>query len=191
MLASLAFMATVSLTSLWLPILLSAVALFFASFLTWMVLGLHKQDWVKLGSEDEFLEAARGLGLAPGSYMFPGWDTTEEMKSEAYQKKWEQGPNGVMTVFSNVNMGKNLGLTFLYFLAVSFCLGYLATFSVEAGAEFKSVFRFVSTAGLLAFLAAIVQHSIWFHCRITGHVIESIGYAAITGAIFAAMWPAA
>ena len=36
------------LVSLWLPIVLSAVALFFASFLSWMVLQLHKQDWKKL-----------------------------------------------------------------------------------------------------------------------------------------------
>ncbi len=54
-----------------------------------------------------------------------------------------------------------------------------------------AVFRFVATAGFMTFLAAIVQHAIWFHNRIVGHVIESIAYAAITGAIFGAMWPGA
>lgn len=39
------------LTSLLLPVLLSGVALFFASFLSWMVLQFHKQDWVKLDKE--------------------------------------------------------------------------------------------------------------------------------------------
>jgi hypothetical protein len=39
------------LTSLLLPVLLSGVALFFASFLTWMVLQIHKQDWIKLDKE--------------------------------------------------------------------------------------------------------------------------------------------
>jgi hypothetical protein len=62
---------------------------------------------------------------------------------------------------------------------------------IDAGADFLRVFRFVSTAGFLVFLAAIVQHAIWFHCRIVGHVIESVAYAAIVGAIFAALWPAA
>jgi hypothetical protein len=121
--------------------------------------------------------------------MFPGCNTQAEMKSPEHQAKWEAGPRGIITVFDKVNMGRNLGLTFLLFLAVSFCLAYLATLALPPGAGFLSVFRFVSTAGLIAFLPAIVQHAIWFHCRIVGHVLESIAYAAILGAIFAALWP--
>ena len=75
--------------SLILPIVISGVALFFASFLSWMVLQLHKQDWVKLAQEDKFLEAARGCDLSPGSYMFPGCNSPEEAKSEAHVKKRE------------------------------------------------------------------------------------------------------
>ena len=179
------------MTSLLLPIALSAVALFFASFLSWMVLQLHGKDWVKLDKEDDFLKTVREIGIPNGSYMFPGYETPEEMKNEEYKKKWEAGPCGTITIFSKVNMGKNLGLTFLYFLVASFCLGYLATLAIEPGAEFLVVFRFVSTAGLMTFLAAIIQHAIWFHNRIVGHVIESIAYAVITGTIFGAMWPGA
>jgi hypothetical protein len=176
---------------LWLPILVSAVALFFASFLSWMVLQWHRLDWLKLGREDDFLREIRPLDIPPGNYMFPGVQASAEMQSPEYQQKWEAGPRGVMTVFGQVSMGRNLALTFVYFLVVSFCLGYLATLALEPGAAFLPVFRFVTTAGLLAFLSAIVQHAIWFHCRIVGHVMESICYAAITGAIFAALWPAA
>lgn len=179
------------MTSLMVPILLSAVALFFASFLSWMVVPLHRKDWVKLENEDEFIKAAGDLGIPQGSYMFPGCDSPEEMKSEAYKSKWEAGPAGIMTIFPKVSMGKNLGLTFLYFLGVSFCLAYLAKLGLgfDSGATFMEVFRFVSTAGLMTFLAAMLQHAIWFHNRIVGHVIESVAYALITGAIFAAMWP--
>ncbi|MFT5523702.1 MAG: hypothetical protein ACI9HK_001650 [Pirellulaceae bacterium] len=177
--------------TLWLPILLSAVALFFASFLSWMVLPIHKQDWVKMNDEDEFMQKVRDLGVPNGSYTFPGWDSPEEMKSKEFQKKFEKGPCGIITVYPKVNMGKNLGLTFAYFLASSFCLGYLATMACDPGAEFMQVFRFVATAGLMTFLSAIVQHAIWFHNRIIGHVIESLAYAIITGVIFAALWPAA
>jgi hypothetical protein len=175
--------------TLWLPIVLSAVALFFASFLSWMVLQLHKQDWVKLPGEAEFLNAARELKVPPGNYMFPACQTAVERQSPEFQKKWEEGPRGVMTVFPITSMGQNLALTFLYFLVVSFCIGYLATIGVPRGAAFLPVFRFVSTAGLLTFLPAIVAHSIWFRIRIVGHIIESIAYAAIIGAIFAALWP--
>ena len=131
------------------------------------------------------------LSLAPGSYMFPGCNDLKEMQEDEYKKKFEQGPVGILTVFGKVSMGRNLGLTFLYFLIVNYCLSYLARLALEPGADFISVFRFVSTAGLLVYLSAIVQHAIWFHSRIVGHVIESIAYAAIVGAIFGAMWPGA
>ena len=178
--------------SLIVPIVVSAVALFIASFLSWMVLQLHKQDWVTLAQEDKFLEAVRGCDLALGSYAFPGCSSPEEMKSEEFVRKMEAGPCGFMTVTGRVNMGRNLGLTFLYFLVASFCLAYLTTLAVKPPAtDFMKVFRFVSTAGFMTFFAAIVPHAIWFKCRIVGHLIESIAYAAIIGAIFAAMWPAA
>jgi len=177
--------------SLVLPIVVSTVAVFIASFLSWMVLGLHREDWVKLEKEEEFLKAARECGVGRGGYMFPGWNTPEEMKSEDYKRKCEAGPCGVMTVFPKVSMPRNLGLTLVYFLGVNFCLAYLATLAIPAGASFMTVFRFVTTAGFMTFLAAIVQHAIWFHCRIVGHVIESVAYAVIVGVIFAAMWPGA
>ena len=123
--------------------------------------------------------------------MFPLAGSHEEMRTEAFQKKYAAGPRGLMTIMHPVNMGQNLGLTFLYFLAVSAALGYLASIAFNPGADFSTVFRFIFTAGLLTFLAAIVQHAIWFRPRIVGHVIESIGYAALTGLVFAAFWPAA
>ena len=177
------------LAQLWLPILLTAVAMFFASFLSWMIIQLHKQDWRKLPQEDAFLTALRGMNVPKGSYMFPNCNTPEEMRSPEFQQKHEQGPVGILTVFGKVNMGRNLGLQFVFFLALSFCLAYLGTLGLNSGDDFMKVFRFMSTASLLAYLPAIVPHAIWFHCRITGHVIESIAYALITGAIFGAMWP--
>lgn len=179
------------LTSLLVPIVVATVALFFASFLTWMVLPLHFKDWRKLQQEDSLIGALTEIGIEPGNYMFPGWTTPDEMKSQEYQEKWERGPAGIMTIFPKVNMGKNLALTFIYFLVVTFCLAYLATLALPAGATFMPVFRFVATAGLLTFLPGVLCHSIWFHNRVVGHVIESIAYALIVGAIFAAMWPAA
>jgi hypothetical protein len=178
------------LASLILPIAISTVALFFASFLSWMVLGIHAKDWVKIDREDEFQDAVRKCGLARGNYMFPGCRNSAEMKSPEYAKKWEIGPCGVITVYGKVNMGRNLGLTVLYFLACNIFIAYLASMAMKPGVDFTMVFRFISTAGFAIFLAAIVQHAIWFHARIIGHVIESVAYAAIVGAIFAAMWPA-
>jgi hypothetical protein len=177
------------LTSLAVPILLSAVALFIASFLSWMVVQLHKDDWKKLENEDAVMGATGGIPV--GSYMFPRANSMAEMKTPEFQKKYEAGPRGVLTILPKTNMGLNLGLTFLYFVAVSFLFAYLASMALPPEANFASVLRFVSTAALMTFLAAMVQHAIWFRTRIFGHLIESIGYALIVGFLFAIFWPSA
>jgi len=177
--------------SLILPIVLSAVALFFASFLSWMVLQLHKKDWGKVAREDDLMAAVKKCDLAEGSYMFPCCGSQAEMQTEAFQQRYAAGPRGVLTILPKTNMGKNLALTFAYFLAASAGLAFLAAMAFDRGTAPWSVFRLVFVAGYLTFAAAMVQQAIWFRPRIVGHVIEAAAYAAITGVIFAALWPAA
>lgn len=177
------------LTSLILPIMLSTIALFFASFVSWMVLELHKKDWTPLAKEDEVMTAIGSFNLPVGSYMFPFARTHADMKSEGFQKKYAAGPRGIITIMPKANMGAMLGLTVLYFFGCSFLLGYLANIAFKPGAEIMEVFRFVFTAAFMTFIAAMISHAIWFKARIVGHLIESLAYAAITATIFAAMWP--
>jgi hypothetical protein len=167
------------------------VVLFFASFLSWMVLGLHKKDWNKLANEDEVMASIKKGAPADGrSYMFP-FCTHAEMQSEAFQAKYKAGPRGTLTILPPTNMGLNLGLTFLYFLAVSAGLAYLAAMTFRGQSpEFPRVFWFLLPAAFMTFLAAIVQHAIWFRGRIVGHVVESAGYAVLTALVFASLWPA-
>ena len=49
----------VSIPSLWLPILLSAVAVFVASSVIHMFLGYHAADYRKVPAEDDFMAALR------------------------------------------------------------------------------------------------------------------------------------
>ena len=178
------------LPDLWLPVLLATVAVFFASFLSWMVLKVHDADWPRVKDEDGLLAAVRRLGIAPGSYMFPRCQTMAEMKTPEFQEKLKAGPQGVLTVFpGRVSMGRSLGLTFALFFAVNATLAYLGTIGLPRGAEFVTVFRFFATAALLAYLTGITQYSIWFRPRLTGYVIESVGFAVVTGLIFAGLWP--
>lgn len=175
---------------LWLPILVSTIAIFFASFLSWMVVGLHEKDWVKLPQEDEFMASVRTLDIPQGNYIYPGTITTKETNDPAFQQKYQTGPRGTLQVYPLVNMGRNLGLTFLFFLGCNVTFAYLASFALTPEEDFITVFRFVATIALLTFLGSIVQHAIWFRIRIAGHIIESIAYAVIAGAVFASMWPA-
>ena len=60
-----------SLTSLWLPILLSAVAVFIVSSIVHMVLPHHRTDFAKLPAEDQVMSAIGQGATARGTYMFP------------------------------------------------------------------------------------------------------------------------
>lgn len=65
------------LLSLWLSILLSAVAVWFVSTLFGMPLLHHRDDWIGLPGdrEDAFMEAVRTIGIKPGNYLFPDFGT--------------------------------------------------------------------------------------------------------------------
>ena len=58
----------VSLANLWLPVLLSAVIVFFASSIIHMVLPYHRSDYKKLPDEDNVRAALRAAGLGRGFF---------------------------------------------------------------------------------------------------------------------------
>lgn len=181
----------VELTSLWLPIVLSGIALFFASFLAWMVLPHHKQDWIGLPDEAAFGKALGDMNVPAGNYMFPYCATNEEMKSPEFQERQKKGPNGLLQVWPGpCNMGKNLVCTFLVLLVLSFCFAYLATLGLELGDSFMDVFRFVGTAAIVTYAGGFLLNGIWFPRKLVGDILDGVAYGLITGIIFAALWPA-
>ena len=97
--------------ALWLPILVSTAVLFFASFISWMVVRLHEKDWVKIDGEDQLIATVRELNLPEGNYMFPGADSAKEMETPEYQEKYKAGPRGILQVLPAANMARNLALT--------------------------------------------------------------------------------
>lgn len=179
------------LLSLWLPIVVSAVAVFFASYLAWMVLPHHKSDWTKLADEEKFLQFLRDSGVAPGNYMFPHCSGPEEMKSPEFKQKYEAGPRGNVSLWAEVpNMGLNMFWTFVCFLVVSFMLAYLASIALTPGDPFLRVFRFVGTAGIMAYSLAGIPNAIWFKRKIVTDLMDGIAYGLLTGALFGLLWPA-
>ncbi len=57
------------LSALWLPMLVSAILVFFASSLVHMVLPWHKTDYAKVPNEDAVRDALRTFAIPPGDYM--------------------------------------------------------------------------------------------------------------------------
>src|SRR5436190_20481718 len=90
----------IPLTALWLPILLSAVIVFFASFIMHMVLTYHRSDYRKLLDEDRVTDAMRSADVTQGpAYFFP-YSSFEEMKSAPMIEKFKRVPVVFLTVLS-------------------------------------------------------------------------------------------
>src|ERR1044071_6737544 len=183
----------VHLTTLWLPILLSAVIVFIASSIIHMALAIHKSDYRKLPDEEKVLDALRSAGVTPGRwYIFP-FCTHREMKSPEVLEKFRRGPVGALTIRPNgvPAMGKFLGQWFVYCIAISIFTAYLTGRTRPVGSEHREVF---CVAGLVAFAAyslALFQDAIWKgeNWGVTvKHVLDGLIYGLLTAATFAWLW---
>jgi len=143
----------VSLMSLVVPIVLSAVLVFVLSSVIHMVMTYHRADFKGLPKEDEVLETFRRLNVAPGDYSAPFCDSPASMKEPAYVENMKRGPGLVVTVWptSSFNMGATLGQWFVYLLVVSLFTGYVLSRVFGEGANYMEVFRI---AGTVAFMVA-------------------------------------
>ena len=184
----------IPLTALWLPVLLSAVIVFFASFIIHMVLAYHKSDYRKLPDEDRVTDALRDASVTRGpAYFFP-YFSFKEMKSVPAIEKMKRGPVGFVTVLpsSPPAMGKNLVQWFSYCVVISMVAAYLSSRTLASGAAFLQIFRVVGIATLLGCGAAHTQESIWGgrSCVVTlKHLFDSVIYAVLTAGIFGWLWP--
>ena len=181
------------LIPLWLPILLSATAVWIISSIVGMALPHHKQDWIGLSDEDGFMDYIRRSGIKPGNYLFPDFRTGEALKSEKVEKALKEGPVGHLSVWpAPLTMGDKMVATFIVYLVVSTLIAYLTRIALPGPAEFAKVFQVAATAGILAYCFSHIPNAIWwgsYKRTIVANVIDGIIYGAITGAIFAWRWP--
>ncbi|MDA1260971.1 MAG: hypothetical protein O3A20_10170 [Planctomycetota bacterium] len=186
----------VELTSLWLPILVSAAAIFFLSFLMWMVLPHHHKDHGALKDEDGLMSALRAQGVKPGLYAFPHCAGSAQMKDPEWMKKRDAGPSGFLNVCPARawNLGAALGKWFILLIVICTTVAYAGTIALPAGAAYMTVFRLTGTCLLLAFCSNIISDCIWksHPARpVLMHVFDGLVYALVAGGIFGWLWPEA
>ena len=179
---------------LWMPILLSAVIVFFASFLIHMVIPWHKGDYAHLPSEDAFRQAVGPLDIPPGDYMVPRPQAREDLRSAEFIEKMNQGPNIVMTVGPKgmMSMGRSLVMWFVYIVIVSIFAAYVVGRAVAPGAPYMHVFQLVSTVAFIGYAVALWQMSIWYRrsWNITiKATIDGLIYGLLTAGAFGWLWP--
>ena len=184
----------VPLTALWLPVLVSVVIVFVASFVMHMVLPYHKSDYRALPDEERVTDAMRNAGVKPGpDYFFP-YCSFEELKSGPMIEKFKRGPVGFLRLRPSgpPAMGKSLVLWFLFCVVISIFAAYLAGRTRAGGTSYLEVFRVVGTVAFLGYGAAHAQESIWggrSWVVTFKHIFDSLIYAGLTAGTFGWLWP--
>jgi len=181
------------LADLWLPILVSGVAVFILSALMWMMMPHHKKDYARLPDEDAVMKVLRDGGAAHGQYSFPHCEGHKAMKDPAWQAKQKLGPIGMLYLVPGCpNMGKAMTLSILHNLGIAVLVAYIASNSLLPGADYLAVFRIVGATTILAYCGARFADAIWMGHTWRGvatQVFDGVVYGLATAGIFGWLWP--
>lgn len=185
----------INLLSLWLPILISAVAVFAAGAVIHMILPYHRGDTRKLPREDEVLDALRKFSLSPGDYAAPLAASMKEMRKPEFVAKRKAGPVFWMTVLPNGpgSMGKSLFLWFLNVLTVTVFAGLIACRALRATeARLAAIWLFTGVTAFAGHSLGMLTPSIWFGRKWSTTfkwMFDGLIYAAVTALVFGWLWP--
>ena len=185
----------VTIASLWLPIVLSAVAVFVVSSIIHMMLSYHKNDFKALPQEAKVMDALRALAIPHGEYMMPYCGSSAEMKTPEFAAKRKQGPVAFLNILPGdaMNMGPSLMQWFGYSLAVGVVVAYLLSRFLHPGQAYLEVFRLAGTVAFAAYAMALWQNSIWYKKSWSATLkstVDGLVYALITAGVFGWRWPA-
>ena len=175
-----------TIMTLWLPVLVSAVVVFIAGAVIWMVMPWHRSDWGKTEEEEDVRAALKTTG--PGMYTLPNCPP-DQFKDPAMQKKFIDGPQAYITVLPNgvPKMGGKLLMMFLYNLLVAVLCAYVVSRTLAPGTEYLTMFRVAGTVAFIAYGVAYIQESIWFgrSWSLTAKTfLDALIYALLTGGVF-------
>lgn len=184
----------VSLLSLWLPIVLSAVAVFVASSIIHMVLKYHAADYKQIPNEDAVRAAIRAGNPAPRQYIIPWCADMAELKGEEMKRKFTEGPVAVVNIGPNgePTMGAAFGGWIVFTLVVSLMTAYVASATLPMGTAYLKVFQVTGTVAWLAYAAGQVPASIWMKkpWSVTWkEILDGLIYGLVTAGFFGWLWP--
>ena len=185
----------VTIGALWLPILLSAAAVWVASMLVWTVLPHHKSDYARLPNEDAARQALAPQEIPPGLYNIPHVASRGDLQNPEVVRRFEEGPVGFITVLPSgvPTMGSKLVLSFVLYLAVGVVVAYLAGRTLASGTDYLSVFRITGTVAWLAYGVGTVPDAIWFGrpwSSVFKGLLDALVYGLLTAGFFGWLWPA-
>lgn len=180
--------------SLWLPVLVSAVAVWLVSSVLHMVLKYHKADYKPLPNEDAVGDAIRKGAPVPGLYHMPYVADMKQMKDPAVVAKFAKGPVALVAVMPSGTpaMGKYLSLWLVYCFLVSFLTAYVARHTLGPQSDGMLVLRMTSAVAFAAYGLSEISSSIWRAVPWSNTVrslFDGLIYAVVTGLVFRFLWP--
>jgi hypothetical protein len=184
----------VSILSLWLPILVSAIFVFIVSTAVHMVFKYHNSDFARLSDEDGVMQDLRKYNIPPGDYAMPRAVTSKEMAAPEYAEKAKNGPVALLTVAKNgmPKMGKALMLWFIYTIVVGIFAAYIAGRALGPQAPYLAVFRFTGATAFIAYTIGGWQDTIWYNRKLSTTIkntIDGLIYGLVTAGTFGWLWP--
>ncbi len=176
-----------TIISLWLPIIASAVVVFIGGSVVWMAMPWHKTEWKKTPDEEAVRAALKGT--EPGMYTVPNCKDMAAMKEPEMQQKFVEGPQAFITVVPSAMpaMGGKLVMMFVYNLVVAIVCAYFVSRTLAPGADYLAVFRVAGAVAFVAYGMAYVQESIWFGRKWSSTAmsfLDALIYAVLTGGVF-------
>jgi len=182
--------------SLWLPVIVSAIAVFIVSSVMHMALKYHKADVKQLPGEDAVREALAKANLAPGLYFTPYCADHTKMREPAMKEKFDKGPVAMLTVVPKglPVMPKHLSQWLGFCLLISFVAAYVARHTLHPGEGGMQVMRLAGTVSFMGYAMSNLSDSIWKGqpwSNTWRHVFDGVIYALVTGLTFKLLWPAA
>jgi hypothetical protein len=184
----------VSIVSLWLPILLSAIGVFILSSIFHILLRYHSSDFSEVPEEEKVMDDLRKYSIPPGEYSMPRAKDMKDMSSPEFVEKMKKGPVMMLTVMKNepAKLGPSLAIWFLYSIVVGIFAAYVAGRALGPDAHYLAVFRFTGVTAFLGYTMALWQETIWYNRKISTSIKNSIDgliYALFTAGIFGWLWP--
>jgi hypothetical protein len=184
-----------ALLTLWLPIIVSSVAVFVISSVVHMLLPWHHGDYREVPDQDRVMDALRPFNIPPGDYMMPRPAKMADMRTPEFQAKRTKGPVAIMTVLPSgpiTGMGKYLTSWFVYIVIVSAMVACVTSAAIGIGTADHRIFHFAAFTAFIAYAVAAWPMSIWMGrpwSTTFKMTVDAVLFALATGLIFSWLWP--
>jgi hypothetical protein len=109
--------------------------------------------------------------------------------------KFEQGPHGLLQIWppdAFGKMGRNMLLSFIFYLIVSVFVAYITTRARNADNDYLDIFQIAGCVAIMAYCFASIPHAIWFGTplrNVIAGLIDGVVYGLLTAGFFAWLWP--